>query len=60
MMYDALRDAYAEGRCRQCGRRVTVDREDHGHTRAGRWCGPVETDHPFAVSDEPTGDAWIL
>jgi len=40
--------------------RVTVDREDDGHTRAGRWCGPVETEHPFAAPDEPTGDAWVM
>ena len=45
--------AYMEGRCRQCGWRVVVDREDYGHTRAGKWCGPVETDHPFEVPDEP-------
>ena len=44
---------YLEGRCRQCGWRVVVTREDQGHSRDGRWCGPVETDHPFVVSDDP-------
>jgi hypothetical protein len=47
--------AYLEGRCRLCGWRVIVDREDYGHTRYGRWCGPVETEHPAVVPDETPG-----
>lgn len=39
--------------------RVTVDRECDGHTRAGRWCGPVETELPSEVSDEPILD-WMV
>lgn len=56
----AMRILYLEGRCRRCGRRVTVDREDAGHTRDGRWCGPVETEHPFEVPDEPPGNRWTV
>jgi hypothetical protein len=55
-----MQRVYLEGRCRRCGRRVTVDRENTGHTRDGLWCGPVETEHPLAVSDEPTGNQWML
>jgi hypothetical protein len=55
-----MRIVYLEGRCRRCGRRVTVDRENMGHTRDGAWCGPVETERPFAVSDVPTGDQWMV
>jgi hypothetical protein len=47
--------AYREGRCRQCGWRVIADRQDSGHTRFGRWCGPVETEQPSTVPDEPPG-----
>lgn len=50
---------YLEGRCRCCGRRVTVQRENTDHARDAGRCGPVETEHPFGVSDEPTGDQWI-
>ena len=49
----AQQHAYPEGRCRQCGWRVVVTREESGHTRNGRWCGPVETDRPFVVTDDP-------
>ena len=56
----AMRKLYLEGRCRRCGRRVTVDREAAGHGRDGQWCGPVETEHPSAVSDEPTGNEWMV
>jgi hypothetical protein len=54
-----MRRVYLEGRCRRCGRRVTVDRENCGHTRDGSWCGPVETEHPAWVSDEPTDNLWV-
>jgi hypothetical protein len=55
-----MRMIYLEGRCRRCGMRVTVDRENMGHARDGRWCGPVETEHPFDVPDEPTGNQWMV
>ena len=55
-----MRQAYAEGRCRRCGMRVTVDREPKGHTRNGEWCGPVETEHPSEVTDEPPFGAWVV
>ncbi len=48
-----MKSIYLEGRCRMCRRRVTVDRENSGHTRNGAWCGPVETQLPGAVPDEP-------
>lgn len=48
-----MKTIYREGRCRTCFRRVTVDRDHDGHTRAGAWCGPVETDAPATVPDEP-------
>jgi hypothetical protein len=51
---------YREGRCRRCGERVTVDREADGHTRGGVWCGPVETEHPFAISDYPPPGTWVI
>jgi len=51
---------YLEGRCLRCGMRITVDREDRGHTRDGQWCGPIETDHPFAVPDKPAGVGWMV
>jgi hypothetical protein len=51
---------YEEGRCMRCGQRVTVDREHQGHTRSGRWCGPVETEHPNRATDIPLGDRWIV
>ena len=55
---------HREGRCRMCGWRVTVERESDGHIRSGRWCGPVETEHPFIVPDDPpaadTVDAPIV
>jgi hypothetical protein len=51
---------YLEGRCRRCGMRVTVERAFGYHRRDARWCGPVETEHPFTVSDEPTGDDWVV
>ena len=44
---------YREGRCRTCGWRVTVDRAGGFHIRQDRRCGPVETEHPFVVPDEP-------
>ncbi len=51
---------YREGRCRMCLRRVTVDRENDGHTRDGVWCGPVETEKPFElVPDDPPPCAWV-
>lgn len=53
-----MRKVYREGQCRRCGRRVTVDREDAGHTRDGQWCGPVETDKPFSVPDRTWSDQW--
>jgi hypothetical protein len=53
------RRIYLEGRCRLCGMRVTVDRERDGHTRDGRWCGPVETDQPSEVPDQPILD-WVV
>ena len=56
----AMERIYREGRCGCCGRRVTVDCENSGHTRDGLWCGPVETEHPFGVSDEPTGNRWMV
>ncbi len=55
-----MRMVYLEGRCRLCGRRVTVDRERMGHVRDGRWCGPVETEHPSEVPDEPAGNQWMV
>jgi hypothetical protein len=54
------RRIYLEGRCLRCGMRITVDCKDRGHTRDGQWCGPIETDHPFAVPDEPTGQGWMV
>jgi len=55
-----MAQVYAEGRCRRCGMRVTVDRENDGHARDGRWCGPVETEHPLTVPDEPAGNRWMI
>lgn len=54
------RVVYPEGRCAGCGWRVTVDQPDNGHTRAGCWCGPVETEHPFSVRDEPPLSDWLI
>ena len=51
---------YSEGRCLRCGMRITVDCKDRGHTRDGQWCGPIETDHPFAVPDQPGGKGWMV
>lgn len=51
---------YAEGRCRRCGMRVTVDREPDGHTRDGRWCGPVETERSIEVPDQLQPDQWMV
>lgn len=42
-----------------CSRRVTVDREYDGHTRDGAWCGPVETELPSAVPDDPPPYDWL-
>lgn len=53
------RRIYREGRCRSCAMRVVIDRENDGHTRAGRWCGPVETEQPSEVPDEPML-SWIV
>jgi hypothetical protein len=39
--------------------RVVIDRENDGHTRAGRWCGPVEIEQPSEVPDEPML-SWIV
>src|SRR5262245_27245605 len=27
---------------------------------AGSWGGPIETDPPFAVPDEPAGEGWMV
>ncbi|MGH7789960.1 MAG: hypothetical protein ACRERC_24040 [Candidatus Binatia bacterium] len=53
-------DAYHEGRCRECGTRVTTDRDDHMHRRNDHWCGPIETEYPNSASDTPFGDAWMV
>jgi hypothetical protein len=53
-----MRRIYREGQCRRCGRRVTVSRENDGHTRDGNWCGPVETDKPFTVTDQNWPGEW--
>ena len=53
-------DVYREGRCRVCGMRVTVAGPINRHMRDGQWCGPIETDHPFEVPDEPPGDEWMV
>ena len=50
---------YREGRCRQCGMRVTGDCGADGHWRGDRCCGPVETEHPCSVPDEPLPGTWI-
>jgi hypothetical protein len=39
--------------------RVTVDCGADGHWRGDRCCGPVETEHPFSVRDEPPPGTWI-
>lgn len=51
---------YFEGRCRCCGMRVTVDCKGRGHTRDGQWCGPIETERPLSVPDEPAGKLWMV
>jgi hypothetical protein len=53
-----MRKVYAEGQCRRCGLRVTLDRDDRGHTRDGAWCGPVETHEPFTVPDQNWPEQW--
>lgn len=39
--------------------RVTVDREPNGHSWNGRWCGPVESEHPFSVTEEADPGVWV-
>ena len=53
-------DAYLEGRCLECGMRITTNRDDHMHRHDDHWCGPIETDHPSSASDTPFGDAWMV
>ena len=51
-----MRKIYGEGRCKQCGQRVTVERgSEYHYTPDDRPCGPVETNHPSAVADRPAG-----
>ena len=40
--------------------RVTVTGHDDYHLHDGRRCGPVETEHPFRVPDDPPGSAWMI
>jgi hypothetical protein len=54
-----MKESYREGRCRMCGRRVTVGRDDDSHLRNGALCGPVETELPGAVPDEPPPCDWV-
>ena len=54
-----MKPIYREGRCRMCARRVTVNRENDGHTRDGIWCGPVETQLPNGVPDDPPSCDWM-
>jgi hypothetical protein len=58
-MHTIRQHVYAEGRCRECGRRVTVERSGAYHIRNARRCGPVDTDHPSAMPDEASGRRWI-
>ena len=52
--------SYHEGRCTQCGQRVTVERgARHHHRPDGQLCGPVETHHPARATNEPTGHHWV-
>jgi hypothetical protein len=40
--------------------RVTVAGSINRHMRDGQWCGPIETDHPFEVPNEPPGNEWMV
>ena len=40
--------------------RVTVAGPINRHMRDGQWCGPIETDHPFEVPDDPPGNEWMV
>ena len=52
---------YQEGRCRQCGLRVTLERGEQFHRGGdGTACGPVETHKPGHVTDEAPGRAWVV
>ncbi|MEO8602577.1 MAG: hypothetical protein ABI629_08380 [bacterium] len=53
-----MRKLFAEGRCRECGSRVTVDHDGGHHLRNGASCGPVDTHRPSAHSDTPHGIHW--
>jgi hypothetical protein len=52
--------ALMEGRCKQCGYRVTLERGAEYHRAPdGRRCGPVEVHRPDHASDHPSGRDWV-
>jgi hypothetical protein len=55
-----MRTTYLEGRCKECGQRVTVERAAQHHRGLdGRPCGPVETHRPSSGSYELPGRHWV-
>jgi hypothetical protein len=56
-----MRTSYHEGRCTQCGQRVTVERATRHHRSLdGQPCGPVETHHPGGATNESMGEHWVV
>jgi predicted RNA-binding Zn-ribbon protein involved in translation (DUF1610 family) len=55
-----MKRALLEGRCTQCGYRVTLEPGAEFHRAPdGRRCGPVEVHRPDRARDQPYGQAWV-
>lgn len=55
-----MRTTYLEGRCKECGQRVTVERAAQHHRGLdGQPCGPVETHRPGSGAYEMPGRPWV-
>ena len=55
-----MRTTYLEGRCKECGQRVTVERAAQHHRGLdGQPCGPVETHRPSSGSYDMPGRHWV-